>query len=81
MLRFVELGAGLAIVNGCVRIPRALVALPMRELPRVRYEVFTRTSPTPHAAALARCIRAHGASWMTSVGVRQRPSPARATKR
>lgn len=42
MLRFVELGIGLAIVNACCRPPEGLVAIPMRGLPKQRYHVFRR---------------------------------------
>jgi DNA-binding transcriptional LysR family regulator len=42
MLRFVALGVGLAIVNGCCRLPPGLVARPLAELPRVTYFVIHR---------------------------------------
>jgi hypothetical protein len=42
VLRFVELGMGLTVVNGCCEIPRTLVAHPLRELPQVSYYVVTR---------------------------------------
>jgi DNA-binding transcriptional LysR family regulator len=42
VLRFVELGVGLAIVNGCCRIPQALVTRSLPELPRVSYYLVER---------------------------------------
>lgn len=63
ILRFVELGMGLAIVNGCVRVPRALLARELRELPPVGYAIFTRPRPPPAAAALVRAVKAHAGDW------------------
>jgi DNA-binding transcriptional LysR family regulator len=42
MLRFVELGVGLAIVNACCQVPAGLVARPVPSLPRRRYHVLRR---------------------------------------
>ena len=42
MIRFVELGLGLAIVNGCCRIPRGLVAIPIKGLPATDYYLIHR---------------------------------------
>ena len=42
VVHLVSVGAGIAIVNGSVRLPRGLVARPLPELPRVRYRAFTR---------------------------------------
>jgi LysR family transcriptional regulator, low CO2-responsive transcriptional regulator len=41
VLRFVELGMGLTVVNGCCEIPRTLAARPLPELPHVSYYVVT----------------------------------------
>lgn len=41
-LRFVELDIGLAIVNGCCRIPPALVSRPLQELPQISYHLVER---------------------------------------
>jgi DNA-binding transcriptional LysR family regulator len=49
MLHFASLGIGLAIVNGCCRLPPGLVAKPLEELPRVRYQVLQRAGSQPHA--------------------------------
>jgi DNA-binding transcriptional LysR family regulator len=37
MLHFAGLGVGLAIVNGCVRMPAGVVSRPIIDLPRVSY--------------------------------------------
>lgn len=37
MLHFASLGLGPAIVNGCCRVPRGMVGVPISDLPRVRY--------------------------------------------
>jgi DNA-binding transcriptional LysR family regulator len=42
VLRFVELGLGLTVVNGCCEIPRGLVARPVAELPSVAYHLVSR---------------------------------------
>ncbi len=39
MLQFVELGLGVAVVNGCCRLPRGVVARPIVDLPKVRYRL------------------------------------------
>ncbi|XVU21028.1 LysR family transcriptional regulator [Actinoplanes sp. CA-054009] len=41
---FVALGAGLAIVNGCVPVPRGLSGIPVRDLPPVTYHVVHQPS-------------------------------------
>ena len=56
VLRLVELGVGIAVVNGTVPIPRALVARPLRELPPVRYWAFTRPRPRADVEALVRSL-------------------------
>ncbi|MBX3222988.1 MAG: LysR family transcriptional regulator [Labilithrix sp.] len=50
VLRLVELGVGIGIVNDTCAIPRTLVARPLRELPSVTYRAFTR--PRPRKAAV-----------------------------
>lgn len=62
-LRLVELDAGIAIVNASVKIPRALVARPIAELPRLRYVALTRRRPREDAASLVRALVTHGDSW------------------
>jgi DNA-binding transcriptional LysR family regulator len=65
ILRFVELGVGLAVVNDCCRLPRGLVARPLAELPRQRYFVLRRKGapPTGASAQLARTLLAAGTAW------------------
>jgi DNA-binding transcriptional LysR family regulator len=57
-VRLVELGAGLAVVNGTVPVPRGLVARPLHELPTVRYLAFTRPRPRPDVRDLVAALRA-----------------------
>jgi len=66
-LHFVGLGLGLAVVNGCCRLPRGLVARPVVGLPRVRYWVLTRPELAAHrpTLALVETIQAHGRAWRT----------------
>lgn len=42
MMRFVELGAGVAIVNGCCRVPDGLYARALPELPARTYDLLWR---------------------------------------
>jgi DNA-binding transcriptional LysR family regulator len=65
VVHLVAVGAGIAIVNGSVRIPRGLVTRPVPELPRVRYRAFTRPGPREPAATLLRLLVAHGDRWRT----------------
>jgi LysR family transcriptional regulator, low CO2-responsive transcriptional regulator len=62
-LRLALLGSGLAIVNASVKVPRGLVARPLTELPRVRYEALTRRRPREAVASLVRALVAHGDDW------------------
>jgi DNA-binding transcriptional LysR family regulator len=65
VVHLVAVGAGIAIVNGSVRIPRGLVARPLRELPHVRYRAFTRPRPREPAATLLQLLVTHGDRWRT----------------
>jgi DNA-binding transcriptional LysR family regulator len=40
IMQFVCLGVGVAVVNACCNIPRALVAIPLAELPAIRFYAF-----------------------------------------
>lgn len=40
MLHFVALNIGAAVVNACCRLPKGVVAVPLPELPSVRYHCF-----------------------------------------
>lgn len=68
VVHLVGVGAGIAIVNASVRIPRGLVTRPVPELPKVRYTVFTRPSPRESSAALLRLLVEHGRAWERRVG-------------
>lgn len=57
VLRLVEVGVGLGIVNDTCRLPRGLVARPVRELDPVTYFAFTRIRPRPGAARLVEAFR------------------------
>lgn len=59
VLRFAELGVGLAVVNGFCRIPRGLVTQPLNELPRVAYYLVERRASQPSEAVteLRRALR------------------------
>jgi DNA-binding transcriptional LysR family regulator len=54
MLHFAAMGVGLAIVNGCCRIPRGLVARPLAALPELHYHVLQRPGAVRGAAATLR---------------------------
>jgi DNA-binding transcriptional LysR family regulator len=62
-LKLVALGFGLAVVNGCCRVPRGLVTRPLRELPAVRYVAFARPRPREDAERLLRLLVAEGEAW------------------
>lgn len=61
MMRFVSLGVGLAIVNGCVTTPDGLVARPVIDLPSITYSVIQRKEAMsddvrPRAARIERAV-------------------------
>jgi DNA-binding transcriptional LysR family regulator len=49
MLHFAALGLGLAVVNDFCRIPKGLIARPVRGLPGVRYSLLARADARPGA--------------------------------
>jgi DNA-binding transcriptional LysR family regulator len=65
MIHFVELGLGLAIVNGCCRIPPALTARALPGLAPVDYRLVRRRESVDHpgAAALLECLRRRAEDW------------------
>lgn len=65
MLHFVRLGVGLAIVNGCCRMPAGLVAKPLKELPKLRYQVLLRENLEGHkgVAELKGLLLAKSEAW------------------
>jgi LysR family transcriptional regulator, low CO2-responsive transcriptional regulator len=56
VLKLVELGVGIGIVNDTCAIPRTLVARPLHELPTVTYVAVTRPHPRNDAADLVRAL-------------------------
>jgi DNA-binding transcriptional LysR family regulator len=67
MLKFVELGLGVAVVNGCAAWPR-VVLRPLPELGSVTYRLVRRRGAklTPAVAQLARRIQRHAASMLSA---------------
>lgn len=67
MLSFAAMGAGLAVVNACCRMPPGVVAVALPQLPAQRYHCFhlrglAKTAP---AARLRAALVAHGQDWKT----------------
>jgi len=44
MIQFVQLGAGITIVNGCCNIPKTLISIPIPELPEISYSIIEKTN-------------------------------------
>ncbi|SHH54532.1 LysR family transcriptional regulator [Massilia sp. CF038] len=65
MLQFVSLGVGVAVVNACCNIPRTLVALPLAQLPAMRFYTFYRKGLALEGelARLHSLLLAHGNHW------------------
>lgn len=65
MLHFAAMNIGLAIVNGCCRVPAGLIAKPLAELPKIRYQIVERMGAHPHAGAeaLKTLLRANADAW------------------
>jgi len=65
MMRFVGLGVGLAVVNGCCRPPAGLVSRPIPALPGPRYLLMRRPARAlpPGARALERLLIRHRNDW------------------
>lgn len=65
MLHFAALGVGLAIVNGCCRLPAGLVAKALDELPRVCYQLLSRSgaAQNPGTTELKRLLLANRDAW------------------
>ncbi|MCA9712213.1 MAG: LysR family transcriptional regulator [Myxococcales bacterium] len=66
-IHFVGLGLGLAVVNGCCRLPRGLVGRVVPQLPRVRYQVLHRADAQGYGglAALLEALHEHRDDWRT----------------
>jgi DNA-binding transcriptional LysR family regulator len=65
MIRFVQMGVGLAVVNACCRLPRGLVGVPLPELPALRYHLFQPKVAwsSPAVRQLVDALRAHAEDW------------------
>jgi len=62
-IKLVELGMGLAIVNGCCHVPRTLACRRLLQLPPVSYVAFRRPDGRPSSTALLRTLVEHGDDW------------------
>lgn len=60
-LQFVKLGMGIAVVNGCCKIPKGLKATAIKDFPATKYYLVRKRSIAPSDAQrlLAELIRAH----------------------
>ncbi len=69
MLHFAAMNIGVAIVNGCCRMPAGFIARPLAELPKVRYQLVERAGAHPHAgaAALKKLLRTNSDAWRRSL--------------
>jgi DNA-binding transcriptional LysR family regulator len=74
MMRFVELGAGVAIVNGCCRVPEGLRARPLPELPARSYDLLWRPGVAAEGAPLLlrRALLEMRDEWKKSAPARPR---------
>lgn len=65
MIRFVQMGVGLAVVNSCCRLPRGLKGIPLPELPTLRYHVFhlKRAARNAQLKNLIEEMHRHGDAW------------------
>lgn len=65
MMRFTQMGIGIAVVNACCKVPRDLKAIPIPELPKLHYHVFRLRDAImpPEADRLAHLLRQHANDW------------------
>jgi DNA-binding transcriptional LysR family regulator len=65
MLQFVGMGVGVTVVNACCRLPKGLVAIPLLEMPAIRYHVFHLRGQAIEGelAALKQLLLDHGDTW------------------
>jgi LysR family transcriptional regulator, low CO2-responsive transcriptional regulator len=52
LVHFASLGLGATVVNGCVRVPAGPAAVPVEDLPAVRYRVARRPQRRERGADL-----------------------------
>jgi DNA-binding transcriptional LysR family regulator len=57
LVHFAALGVGATVVNGCVAVPAGLVAIPITDLPKVRYWAAWRTQRQTAVADLLTQLR------------------------
>jgi DNA-binding transcriptional LysR family regulator len=74
LVRFAEVGLGLAIVNAFCRVPPGMASRPMPELPSRAYFLFQRAEAAREGAVadLARSLRETANAWR---GIRVKPRP------
>jgi DNA-binding transcriptional LysR family regulator len=77
MLRFAQLGFGLAVVNACCRMPRGLVAIPLQGYPPLDYHVFHSADrpPTAHVQRLMDALLVEGDHWQAALRPAGRKAP------
>lgn len=77
LVRFVELGFGLAIVNAFCRVPAGLVRRPLPELPSRAYHLLQRPGAAREGAvfALAEALIGAADAWREPIVVAPRPRP------
>ncbi|QNK69763.1 LysR family transcriptional regulator [Variovorax sp. PAMC26660] len=77
MLRFAQLGFGLAVVNACCRMPKGLVAIPLHGYPPLEYHVFHSADrpPTQHVQRLMDALLAEGDHWQMALRPAGRKAP------
>jgi DNA-binding transcriptional LysR family regulator len=77
MLRFAQLGFGLAVVNACCRMPKGLVAIPLQGYPPLEYHVFHSADrpPTAHVQRLMDALLAEGDHWQAALRPAGRKAP------
>ncbi len=79
-IHFVALGLGLAVVNGCCRLPQGLVGRVVPGLPRVRYQAVHRPDAEGHGGlgALLTALHDHRDDWQARRSVAAAaPEPGR----
>lgn len=77
MLRFAQLGFGLAVVNACCRMPKGLVAVPLQGYPPLEYQVFRSADrpPAAHVQRLMDALLAEGDHWEAALRPAGRKTP------
>lgn len=65
MIRFVQTGIGIAVVNACCKVPKDLKTIPIPELPRLHYHLFRMRDAMlpPSASRLSFLLQQHANDW------------------